>query len=44
MEQESDLGFEWELNFSAAEVFAQCCASFTNQQDIESLIRAQKEM
>lgn len=29
MEQEGD--FECELNFSAAEVFAQGCASFTNQ-------------
>nr|CAG4635031.1 EOG090X0CBU [Alona affinis] len=41
---ESELGFECFQNFTPAEVFVQGCAGFTNQHDIESMIRAQKQM
>nr|CAG4651284.1 EOG090X0CBU [Simocephalus serrulatus] len=41
---ESELGFECFSNFTPAEVFVQGCAGFTNQQDIEQMIRAQKQM
>ena len=41
---ESELGFECFSNFTPAEVFVQGCAGFTNQHDIEQMIRAQKQM
>nr|CAG4649640.1 EOG090X0CBU [Scapholeberis mucronata] len=41
---ESELGFECFSNFTPAEVFVQGCAGFTNQHDIEHMIRAQKQM
>ena len=41
---ESELGFETFQNYTPAEVFVQGCAGFTNQHDIEAMIRAQKQM
>nr|CAG4646533.1 EOG090X0CBU [Macrothrix elegans] len=41
---ENDLGFECFSNFTSSEVFVQGCAGFTNQHDIEQMIRAQKQM
>nr|CAG4637310.1 EOG090X0CBU [Ceriodaphnia reticulata] len=41
---ESEMGFECFSNFTPAEVFVQGCAGFTNQHDIEQMIRAQKQM
>ena len=41
---ESEFGFECFSNFTPSEVFVQGCAGFTNQNDIEQMIRAQKQM
>nr|CAG4648201.1 EOG090X0CBU [Moina brachiata] len=41
---ESEFGFECFSNFTPSEVFVQGCAGFTNQHDIEQMIRAQKQM
>jgi hypothetical protein len=41
---ESELGFECFQNFTPSEVFAQGVAGFINQHDVESMIRAQKQM
>ena len=41
---ESDLGFECFQNFTPPEVFVQGLAGFIQQQDVEAMIRAQKQM
>nr|CAG4638701.1 EOG090X0CBU [Cyclestheria hislopi] len=41
---ESELGFECFQNFTAPEVFVQGLAGLVNQHDVESMIRAQKQM
>ena len=41
---ESDLAFECFQNFTPPEVFVQGLAGFIQQQDVEAMIRAQKQM
>jgi len=41
---ESELDFECFQNFTPPEVFVQGLAGFINQQDVELMIRAQKQM
>lgn len=39
-----ELGFECFQNFTPPEVFVQGMAGFINQNDVEAMIRAQKQM
>lgn len=42
---ESEIGsIEWFQNYTASEVFIQGLAGIVDQEDVESMIRAQKQM
>lgn len=41
---ESEFNFEFFQNYTAPEIFVQHIAGFVNQDDIELIIRAQKQM
>lgn len=43
-ETESDFSIECFQNYTAPEVFIQGLAGIVDQQDVESMIRAQKQM